>query len=108
MAWVNIVEETNASTWISLKSARGFVSPASSIETAASEAAAGTPTTSAPAKIRPALAAGLADGSRADANQRNYFRFGGYFGGARGGDKSTGVNCCVSQASMITDWRVPL
>jgi hypothetical protein len=39
----------------------------------------------------------------------NYcLRFSGDFGGGGGGDRSTGANCCVSQASMITDWRVPL
>ena len=34
--------------------------------------------------------------------------FGGDFGGGGAGDRSTGVNCCVSQASMITDCRAPL
>ena len=48
---------------------------------------------------------GLAQSKR-DTNY--YLRFGGDFGGAEGGDRSTGANCCVSQASMITDWRVPL
>src|SRR6516225_10058807 len=58
-----------------------------------------------------ALATGPTHKPQAGANQRKtnyYLRFGGDFGGAGGSDRSTGVNCCASQASIITDWRVPL
>ena len=64
--------------------------------------------------IRPHIGAALATGPthkpQAGANLHNhyYLRFGRDFGDAGGGDKSTGVNCCASQASKITDWRVPL
>ena len=69
----------------------------------------------APIEVRPhvrdALAASSAHNRGLAQTKRDtncYLRFGGDFGGAGGGDRSTGANCCVSQASMITDWRVPL
>ena len=118
MAWANFVEEANVWTWTSLKWARGFVLPENNIENADSEATRSHQDISDSLITAPGFLSQLKSGrtsaprlpDKTGANQRDtcYLRFDEDFGGAGGGDRSTGMNCCVSQASMIADCRVPL